>query len=454
MRIKIRRGKHTSNACYICPKIFEVLGLKENKSYTLHVGHFKEPVQFKAKKKQTNSISLPSTKYHALRLVNGTNLNVWKVHRNIYIGPVVGIFVNTRYRSCLLRGDIPFSARKEIQANRISNCLIYYFSIDDINFKKREICGCTVDPISRTLVRRTLPFPNVIYDRGVKFKQSQKSTVKWIREKFRDDPEIQLINNVEYLGKWQLYERLNKYWESSRFLPQTVRYTSLNDLTDMLRKHRIVFVKTFYGSRGREVMSIERENKHYKIMYYQKGIQRLYADTIQQIAKYVQKFIAKKPAIIQQGIDLVTFNDRRLDLRVLITKDGRGKWKVIYNQANVAKSDATITTIGKDFRNYKDIYPSLSVKTSILPTDSYIRRNTIRIAKIIEKEFGSLGEMGMDMAVDQKGKLWFIEANSKPQKNPIPGLEDRKGISPQFLYIFEYAKYLAKRHTRDLHGTR
>jgi len=50
----------------------------------------------------------------------------------------------------------------------------------------------------------------------------------------------------------------------------------------------------------------------------------------------------------------------------------------------------------------------------------------------------------MDMAIDEYGRIWFIEANSKPDKNPEPHLENTEDISPQFLSILEYSKFLVK----------
>lgn len=113
----------------------------------------------------------------------------------------------------------------------------------------------------------------------------------------------------------------------------------------------------------------------------------------------------------------------------------------------MAKPGATITTIGRNFKNYDQVYRYFRItrRSQSIPANEKISQETIKIAKYIEKEFGPHGEIGMDMAVDRNGKIWFIEANAKPEKLPIPGLEDTEGVSPQFLATFQYATHLAKK---------
>src|ERR1700730_19000540 len=96
MRAKIIKGAYDTHFCYVCPKIFDTLNLVNKSKYTLHVGHFKETLTFKVKKKRTGSISLPSSIFKQLLLIDGMVLNIRKENRDIYFGPVVGIFVNTR----------------------------------------------------------------------------------------------------------------------------------------------------------------------------------------------------------------------------------------------------------------------------------------------------------------------------------------------------------------------
>lgn len=63
--------------------------------------------------------------------------------------------------------------------------------------------------------------------------------------------------------------------------------------------------------------------------------------------------------------------------------------------------------------------------------------------KALESEFGPFGETGVDLAVDESGKLWFIECNANPTKTValLSGSREEKRLS--LLYPLQYAKYLA-----------
>lgn len=447
MDVLVKRREDKGSECLLSADLFEALGLVENKAYTLHVGHSNATVAFKKRQGKTSRLSLPSTIFHQLLLLENMPLNIWKAGDAIYLGPVVGIFVNPTYITNLAKGNIPLTAKKDIQANAVAKCLIYFFSIDHIDWKAKTIQGYTVDPQSNQWTFQTRPFPNVIYDCGVHFPTDQKGKVKRIRQRFREDPGIQFINNRDYLGKWALYKKLSKYEEMRPYLPETIRYRSVDDLQNMLANHCLVYIKSFYGSRGSEVMTVRKKENGYVIKFYHGGLKSKFANGFEQIENLINHFFGDKPLILQEGINVLTYKGRRLDFRLLICKNGSGQWQVIYNQANVAKPGATITTFGENYKNYDQVYRYFQMpgQCKSMPTDKKLRKETIKIAQYIEKEFGPHGEIGMDMAVDRNGKIWFIEANAKPEKLPIPGFEDTKGVSPQFLSIFQYATYLTKK---------
>lgn len=272
------------------------------------------------------------------------SLNIWKAGDAIYLGPVVGIFVNPIYISFLSKGNIPLTARKDIQANMVAKCLIYFFSLDHIDWQDKTIQGYTVDPESNQWTFQTFPFPDVIYDCGVNFPASKKSKVKRIRQRFREDPGIQFINDRDYLGKWELYTKLSKYEELRPYLPETIRYQSVDDLQTMLAKHRLIYIKSFYGSRGREVMSVRRRKNMFIVKFFHSGLRNRIVKRVEQMEELIKRFLGNKPLIIQEGIDVITYKKRRVDLRVLICK----------KRFRQMASDIQPGQCGKAWRNHYD----------------------------------------------------------------------------------------------------
>ena len=54
---------------------------------------------------------------------------------------------------------------------------------------------------------------------------------------------------------------------------------------------------------------------------------------------------------------------------------------------------------------------------------------------------GLLGELGVDLALDQNNKIWLLEVNSKPSKN-FQGTYSK--FRPSVKYIVQYAEALFK----------
>ena len=252
---------------------------------------------------------------------------------------------------------------------------------------------------------------------------------------------------IARLEKWEVYQGLSRHKEIAGYLPETILYRSELDLQRMFNKYRLVFLKFSGGSGGKEVLSMEKEPGGIKVSFIRGGYyrERTYPST-GWLHMSLYQVIASAPGqiILQQGLRLVRYRGNVLDLRVLLVKNRDGRWVDVYNQARIAGRGANITNIaqGGTVMNYSDLIPDLRKSYSRVPADEQIRADALLIASYLEKVFGPFGEIGMDMAVDEDGKVWFLEGNSKASKLPERGLEDTRGISPQFLLILEYAIFL------------
>lgn len=445
VKIKKLTKINKSNTCFLSKKIYDSLSLSKDKKYKIKLGSISKNIYIYPKETNESIMYFPKNIFNHFLLFSDIKLNIWKKNNELLLGPVIAVFVNDRYIKKIKNSNPSINCLKYIQANEVSNCLTYFFSIDDINYTKRKINGFVFDLRQNAFRRYLLPFPDVIYDKGINFKKSKKILVKKMREQFKYDLSIEFINNKDYLDKWYLYKRLNKYEEIKKYLPQTIRYRSFKDVEKMINKYSFIFIKSFYGSKGKEVMAINKVNNKYITNFYNKGIKKIIFTDLKQLEKHVKSFIKDNKFIVQQGIELSKYNKRKFDLRILIEKDIHGKWVTMCNLARVAKEKTDITncSTGAEVLNYSYIYNKMN--NNKLPYDKDIRQKAILIAQYIEKEYGSFGELGMDMAVDKNGHIWFIESNTKPDKSFNKLVKDTNGISPQFLSIFNYSKFITKK---------
>lgn len=356
--------------------------------------------------------------------------------------PLIGVLVNKKF---FYSPKGKLFAAKLYQANEITRCPVYFFAPEGIDWINRRIEGYVLDRHGRWQRNRAL-FPDVLYDRGVAFKNHENQIVEAVRRRFQARPGVKMINSCK-LDKWSVHRKLLKHREAASFLPATRVYRGFADLQQMLEHYGFIFLKFSAGSGGREVAAIEKKTGGFYLHYYQRGNHQKRFFPGSRALRPVIAGIAARGAgwiVLQEGIDLAKYRGRIFDLRVLLVKDGTGNWVAVYNQARVAQKGALISNLalGGEVMDYSDIYSELKASHPFLPPDEAIRDAAITIARYIETELGPFGEIGMDMAVDLSGKIWFLEGNSKPSKLPEDKIEDTEGISPQFLMLLEYAMLL------------
>lgn len=455
-----------SNICTLSKIIFDYLKLSTDISYNIHLGLSQQASQIRFSEFENGTIYFSENIFKEFNLLENIKLNLWRKGNHIFLGPVIGIFVNPGFINKALRNRPHYFASQHMDASLAEKCLSYFFSVNDVDWSNNKVKGVTFIPEINKYEYCWLPLPNVIYDRGVQFSSEEKPLVKDLRRKFRKSSSIKLINRLTTLGKLEVCEALTKYPRTKKYVPETCIYNHFNDALRMLDKHNLIFIKSYYGTQGKEVLSIEKLSNSYKLNYFENGAKELTLSNINEVHLFIANFTLNKKFVIQQGIRLLTHKGRNMDLRIFIMKNDRGTWESIFKGTRLAKGHFTITNTctGGDYAIYEQIYPQLKAehKSLNIPTAKILDQVTIMLAQYIEKELGSFGEIGMDIGIDSNGRIWIFEANAKPDKELDPKLLDISGrpwidlvpkfyegtsksdkVQPQALGIFKYAKYLA-----------
>lgn len=71
--------------------------------------------------------------------------------------------------------------------------------------------------------------------------------------------------------------------------------------------------------------------------------------------------------------------------------------------------------------------------------ESTIHHTSLTIAQALNEEIKDLAEMSMDLGLTEDGKLWFFEANAKPEKFDEPTIR-RLSLSN----LIHYAQYVSR----------
>lgn len=430
--------------CFLSEHVFKSLNLNEDTKYELFFGQLKYEVKIKCNKNEEKSFLIPEKIIKKMYL-SEKNLRIWRKNSKIYLGPVVGIFINTKKINRLKNNRSALGMKKHYKASESAYSLGYYFSINDIDWINKRINGFYLDAKDNLWKQKWMPLPNVIYDRGTLFKKKNKPLVKFIRKQFNKDKNIHFINDCQAMGKWSLYKKLSKYESLKQYLPDTRIYSSFKDLSNMLKVYDEVFVKPFYGNRGEKIIKVNKEGQYYKIKYYKPReiIQYKYT-SLKELKKFIDKTVNKNKTVIQQGISLSLYKGNRFDLRMFMIKGEQGEWNCESIKVRWDKDSKGITNIsmGGKIVSYRTLLET--VEKNHYPSTKTLKDFAVNVASHLELEYGNCGELGLDIGIDANGKLWFIEANTKPdKKRGIPG-EVINNESNRYINIFKYAYFLTQ----------
>jgi glutathione synthase/RimK-type ligase-like ATP-grasp enzyme len=466
--IKINSVNTYPNACTLPRNIFNSLNLSTETPYIIHFGLSNETTLIGFSETEDKAMYFSESIFNQLKLLQDIIINIWKTNEGIFLGPVIGIFVKSLFIKQATRNNHYAFVRQHSRASHAENCFSYLFSANDIDWSEKKVKGYTFVPELGKYDFWWFPLPNVLYDKAGGGNKKENLLVKKQRRKLKNNPKIKLINNLNMLGKWEVCEALAKHPEAKKYVPETIIYKNFDDVLHMLNKNELIFMKSYYGSGGKEVLSVEKFSDKYKLNYYKMGAKELLLDNINEVQEFATKFIGNKKFIIQQGIRLLTYNSRNMDIRIFIMKNEFGMWESIFKGARIAQGKFSITNTraGADYAIYEQLYPQLKKQYNFLevPSTEKLDEAVIILASYIERELGNFGEIGLDIGLDINGGIWILEANSKPDKELESNIFDINGkpwvklvpkfyrgtsnnskIQPQALGIYKYAKFLTGR---------
>ena len=277
---------------------------------------------------------------------------------------------------------------------------------------------------------KVVPLPQAMYNRFYGPKPQVISALEKILGRNK------VFNHVTHFDKWELYNILvNSSLRTCT--PPTALYTP-NTLASYLRKFKYAILKPRLGHLGYKVLLVSQDTQGY----------HLYQGSKYPVSSYVsfEDLTAKlKEAIspnflVQRFIPLASLEGKIFDLRCLVQKDGQSSWTVTGLVSRVALSYSYITNISQAILPGEVVLEQAFPHSNLL---AQIKEISIKGAQIAEQSLGSLGEISVDLGLDDRGQIWIIELNGKPMKGIFRELQDTNTIERIFQMPLAYARHLA-----------
>lgn len=326
---------------------------------------------------------------------------------------IIGIFIPKHHYQLIKYHDslLPSYAQYEVSGKfyQLSIC----FLCTECSFLSNGINGLMRKSAEEKFREMTINIPKIIYNRAdLNNIKVRKSLFHFIQSGSKVFNYIPIKNSKFDVNKILVQEK-----HLIEYIPKTL-YGSNKNLKYALQHMENFFIKPCYSSIGKGIMYVEKEEGDGNWYLYERNAtkknweKRLF-NTIEN--KRINMLFKQRSFIIQERIQLATFQNRPFDLRVIVQKDGTDHWIITGMIAKLAPEGQLLTNVGRggqigDLHDYFNHY-----NISISETTKKINALSLDIAKALEKTWPHISDLGLDIGITNKGAPYFIECNLRGQ---------------------------------------
>ncbi|NOU97248.1 hypothetical protein GC093_29065 [Paenibacillus sp. LMG 31456] len=218
--------------------------------------------------------------------------------------------------------------------------------------------------------------------------------------------------------KWDHYRELKNDSHIVKHLPDTMKL-SKQSLFSMLSRYTTIYLKPNRGAFGVGVMQVRKldQEKQPRFRVHVGILQRTFRSKNEVYAFVLARRVGKD-YLVQQGIELLRWNKRPFDLRLMISKKDDNTWRNLGFVGRAAHPKKIVTNIrsGGTAVSIDDLLAPYTNQTSKKKIIRKLNQLGRRICGQLEKNYPGIRLFGIDLGMDQNLKPWVIEANTRPEK--------------------------------------
>ncbi|SMO68340.1 YheC/YheD family protein [Melghirimyces algeriensis] len=197
------------------------------------------------------------------------------------------------------------------------------------------------------------------------------------------------------------------------YLPRT-SWFSKEALDYWASRYPLLFIKPDKGGGGAGIIRIRRVNGKWELAF-RRSVRIV---SKQDLYPTVEKLLLPyRNYLVQEGIHLASVQGRPFDIRIMMQKP-KGRWIVSGMVAKVAAHGRFVTNHCKGGRPFRleRILHMMESEGSPAPQGlvQELEKVSLLTANVLESRFPGIKELGIDVALDQRGKIWILEVNTRP----------------------------------------
>lgn len=373
-------------------------------------------------------LHLPSYLYYEIRVKEN----------EIMLGPCIGILAWKEEESITER-RLKRMLNYAVEYKSISGAIIV-FALDSVDTENRLIKGHCYNPQNQLWEEGIFPYPSAIYRRIGLSDFWKNHFLTTIGDK---------MFNSYYFDKWEMYNWLSDDKLLKNHLPYTILYERNKDIINMLKKYKKILVKPISGMQGKRIFLISYENDKF-YFYYRENDEnkKVVLNSTKEVIEFSAQFFTFKKYIIQEYIDLLKYNDRVIDFRVIVQKNENNIWSCNGIVGRMGEKQSIVSNISSNgtaselSQLFKDVLQVSEEETFLIR--KRIITFAISVCKAIDRCGINTGTVGVDVGVDVNNHLWLIEMNTRdPDPTIALDINDRLMFLKVKSAPLFYAKYLS-----------
>jgi len=368
-------------------------------------------------------------------------------------------------------GDPPFRNRQFFRRlcliGQRMGLAVYVFTPSGLHESEKRVCGYIYDAAGKRWSREELREPDLVYDRcffGTKEQYAAyRRTVRELRRR-----NIRFLGNG-LRGKWDVGQMLRQDDRLSAYLPETEPLRSMRTLAEWLMRRGEAVLKPEGGSQGRGVLHVRRTAdrqpgaaRPQPAAYAVRGRDgrnrpiALELGDMAALLRWLRRFIGCRRYLLQQFLLLQTHEGIAYDVRALVQKNGQGRWQITGMAARQGLAGSLTANLhgGGTVHSLPDFLKRQFGPNKAQALIAELHRLSELIPEALEQRHGRLVELGIDFGIDALGRIWFLEANSKPGRSIFTYLRDEQARAAATANPIRYARYVLAKPEAAVSGER
>ncbi|KRF55262.1 hypothetical protein ASG99_11105 [Bacillus sp. Soil768D1] len=327
------------------------------------------------------------------------------------------------------------------KAAKSFNMNVCKFTPENIDIDVKKVRGERFDAEKETWRSESFDLPDFVYDRcfhGLsRVSTEMRDKINWLKV------------NSSFLGlglpgKWEVYQILKKHPLLEAFFPETVQVTTPEEISGHLERLDKIIIKPEFGAGGTGIYLLTKTEGGTLVSMTKKGTKydRQF-DSKSQLNKWLQHLLNRYSYLCQPYLELCNQKKEPFDLRILLQKNEKNQWMERGRGIRLGQQDGITSNLATGGEAISlEAFIKKNPESIPIAAEQKIQHILRTLPAETEAVFERLFELGIDLGIDKKGKIWIMDINSKPGRKIIQTLQP-ESMKDIHRAPFQYSQFLA-----------